>query len=249
MIELYGSGTPNVIKILFMLGETELPYTVHKVNVFAGDQFKPAFTAMNPNSKVPVIIDTDGAGGKTITLFESGAILIYLAEKTGKLLPTEPEARAHTLQWLMWQMAGIGPMFGQAVHFTRYAPPGQDYGRARYLTEAKRLHEVLDQRLGESEYVAGDFFSIADIALYPWVSRFYPVFDGSLEDYPNLARWIALIKGRPGWDRIRKVAAGLIAQDGENVKTGGEDGLDRFLGRGKYSKGSADQVLKKRAAE
>ena len=165
MIELYGSGTPNVIKILFMLGETELPYTVHKVNVFAGDQFKPAFTAMNPNSKVPVIIDTDGAGGKTITLFESGAILIYLAEKTGKLLPTEPEARAHTLQWLMWQMAGIGPMFGQAVHFTRYAPPGQDYGRARYLTEAKRLHEVLDQRLGESEYVAGDFFSIADIAL------------------------------------------------------------------------------------
>jgi GST-like protein len=240
MIELYGSGTPNVIKILFMLGETELPYTVHKVNVFAGDQFKPAFTAMNPNSKVPVIIDNDpinaGAGGKPITLFESGAILIYLAEKTGKLLPTEPEARAHTLQWLMWQMAGIGPMFGQAVHFTRYAPPGQDYSRARYLTEAKRLHEVLDRRLGESEYVAGDFFSIADIALYPWVNRFYPIFDGSLGDYPHLARWIALVKARPGWDRIRKVAAELIAQDGENVKTGGADGLDRFLGRGKFSK-------------
>ena len=240
MIELYASGTPNVIKILFMLGETELDYTIHRVNVFGGDQFKPEFTALNPNSKVPVIIDRDpenaGPGGKPITLFESGAILIYLADKTGKLLPKDPADRAHTIQWLMWQMASVGPMLGQAVHFTRYAPAGQDYGRARYLTEAKRLHEVLDRRLGESEYVAGHFFSIADIALFPWVNRFYPIFDGSLDDYPNLARWITLVKARPGWDRIRKVAAGLIGQDGENSKSGGDDGLDRFLGRGKFSK-------------
>jgi GST-like protein len=182
-----------------MLEETGLPYTVHPVNTQAGDQFKPEFLNINPNNKIPAIIDRNGPGDKPFALFESGAILIYLAEKSGKYLPYEPAAKYTTLQWLMFQMGGVGPMFGQAGHF-RSAKEKQQYAIDRFTSEVNRLHKVMNQRLGETEYLAGDRYTIADIATWPWiVNAERRGVDMAL--YPNVQRWYEGILARPAVQR------------------------------------------------
>ncbi|HXW83888.1 MAG TPA: glutathione S-transferase N-terminal domain-containing protein, partial [Candidatus Binataceae bacterium] len=195
MIDLYYWPTPNGHKITIFLEETGLPYQVIPVNIGAGDQFKPEFLKFSPNNKMPAIIDSDGPGGKPISIFESGAILMYLAEKTGKLMPSEMRARYNVVEWLMFQMANVGPMFGQRGHFLRAAPEKLPYAIERYTNESRRIANVIDRRLGETAYLAGDY-SIADIATFPWVVgiRREPE---QLESRPNLRRWLDAISERP----------------------------------------------------
>ena len=196
MIEVWTWPTPNGHKVHIMLEEIGLPYKVVPVNIGKGEQFRPEFLAITPNHRIPAIIDPEGPGGKRFSLFESGAILIYLAEKTGKLIPADPATRYICLQWLMFQMGGVGPMFGQYNHFAAYAPEKIPYAIERYTNEVKRLHRVLDQRLAESEYLAGADYSIADIATFPWVRN--PARRGiDLADYPHVRRWHDAIAARP----------------------------------------------------
>ncbi|HEV2549698.1 MAG TPA: glutathione S-transferase N-terminal domain-containing protein [Stellaceae bacterium] len=202
MIDLYTWGTPNGRKVSVMLEETGLPYRVHPVDIAKGEQFRPDFVALNPNSKIPAIVDDEGPGGP-ISLFESGAILIYLAEKTGLLLARDPRRRAETLVWLMFQMGGVGPMFGQAHHFLRAAPEPVRYGIERYTKETRRLYGVMDKRLGEVAYLAGEY-SIADVATYPWVAR-HEWHKVALADFPNVARWYDAISARPAVTRGMRV--------------------------------------------
>jgi GST-like protein len=205
VIDLYTWTTPNGRKASIMLEEVGLSYRVHAVDISKGAQFRPEFVAINPNSKIPAIIDAEGPGGKPVTLFESGAILIYLAEKTGKLMPQDPRRRLEALQWLMFQMGGVGPMFGQVHHFLRAAPEPVPYAIERYTKETRRLYGVLDKRLGESDYLAGEY-SIADVATYPWVAR-HEWHKVELKDFPNVARWYAAIGARPAVVRGMRVPA------------------------------------------
>jgi GSH-dependent disulfide-bond oxidoreductase len=199
MIELYAWPTPNGFKISIMLEEVGLPYSVHPIDIGKGDQFDPAFLRISPNNKIPAILDPEGSGGTSISVFESGAILIYLAEKTGKLMPREGAGRYAVLEWLMFQMGGIGPMLGQAHHFRLYAPEQIQYAIDRYTNESKRLYAVLDRRLAEREYVAGEY-SIADIAIMPWLR--FPERQGvEIADYPNVRRWRDAIAARPAVQR------------------------------------------------
>jgi GST-like protein len=199
MIEFYAWPTPNGFKVSIMLEEAGLPYSVHPIDIGKGDQFDPAFLRISPNNKIPAIVDPDGPGGKSVSVFESGAILIYLAEKTGKLMPREGAGRYAVLEWLMFQMGGIGPMLGQAHHFRLYAPEQIQYAIDRYSNESKRLYGVLDRRLADHEYVAGDY-SIADIAIMPWLR--YPDRQGvDIGDYPNVRRWRDAIAARPAVQR------------------------------------------------
>ena len=191
MIELYTYATPNGKKPLIMLEEVGLPYTLKKVDISKKEQFSPEFVKINPNSKIPAIVDTDAG----ISVFESGAILIYLAEKTGKLLPTDTPARIKVIEWLMFQMANVGPMFGQLGHFRRAAPEKIPYGINRYEKESYRILGVLDKHFAENEFLAGDY-SIADIATYPWVLG-YEYMEISLDSYPNVLKWIDTLKQRP----------------------------------------------------
>jgi GSH-dependent disulfide-bond oxidoreductase len=196
MIELYTWNTPNGRKISMMLEEVGLPYTVHPVDIRKNEQFTPAFIAINPNGKIPAIVDTDGPGGKPLSIFESGAILIYLGEKSGKLYPQDPRQRMDVLQWLMFQMGGVGPMFGQNHHFRRAAPEKIAYGIERYGKETERLYGVLDARLKTEPYLAAGQYTIADIATYPWVSR-HDWQEVKLEKFPNVKRWFDDISKRP----------------------------------------------------
>jgi GST-like protein len=191
MIDLYTWSTPNGRKVSIMLEEVGLPYTVHAVDISKDEQFKPAFLAISPNNRIPAIVDRDN----DLPLFESGAILMYLAEKTGKLMPVNERARWHTVQWLMWQMGGVGPMLGQIHHFLRAAKGKAPYADERYVKEGKRLYGVLDRQLARSEYVAGDY-SIADISIWPWISRFeWQTID--MNEYANVTRWYKAIAARP----------------------------------------------------
>ena len=203
MIDLYTWGTPNGIKISIMLEEIGLPYTVHTVNITKGDQMEPEFLAISPNNKIPAIVDSDGPDGAPISLFESGAILIYLADKTGKLLPTEARAHYDVLQWLMFQMGGVGPMFGQAHHFRKFAPEDVPYAKERYTKETHRLYGVMDKRLSDHAYLAGDY-SIADIANWSWVARneWHGI---DWADFPNVKRWYDTIAARPAVERGREI--------------------------------------------
>ena len=196
MIELHYSATPNGQKIALALLELGLPYRVIAYDIFEGDHLTPAFGRINPNHKLPAIVDLDPAdGGAPFAVFESGAILQYLAEKTGRLLPTDLRGRSLAIQWLTWQMAGLGPMGGQASHFIRYAPPGNDYAVARYTRESARLMTVLENRLSEADYLAGEY-SIADIACWP--ARFVAIRMGmGAGDYPATERWVQRIAARP----------------------------------------------------
>ena len=205
-IDLYTWPTPNGHKIHIMLEEVGLPYNVHAIDIGAGDQFDADFLKISPNNKMPAIVDPDGPDGEAHSVFESGAILIYLAEKTGKLLPSDPRKRSEALQWLMWQMGGLGPMLGQAHHFLQYAPETIEYARNRYSNEAKRLYGVLDKRLGETRYLAGDEYSIADIAAWPW-TRFPERQGVDRNDYPNFVRWFDEIAERPAVKRGVEVLA------------------------------------------
>jgi len=198
MIQLYTWGTPNGKKVSIMLEEIGVPYEVHPVDLSQNDQMKPEYLAINPNNKIPAIVDSDGPGGKPFKLFESGAILMYLAEKSGILCPQEMRQRYEVIQWLMFQMGGVGPMFGQANFFFRLQEK-VPYAIERFRKEALRLYGVLDKELGQRPYLAGEY-SIADIATYPWVWR-HKVHQVKLEEFPNVKRWFDAIAERPGVKR------------------------------------------------
>ncbi len=196
MIEVYSWATPNGHKVHVMLEECGLPYRVHGVDIGAGDQFKPEFLALSPNNKIPAITDPDGPGGKPISLFESGAILLYLAAKSGRFLPDELAAKYEVLQWLMFQMGGVGPMLGQAHHFRLYAPEKIPYAIDRYTNEARRLYGVMNKRLARSKYIGGSAYSIADIAIFPWL-RSWKNQGIDWVDYPHLKGWFDEVAARP----------------------------------------------------
>lgn len=199
MIDLYTFTTPNGRKASVMLEEVELPYNVHKIDITTQQQFTPEYIAINPNSKIPAIVDQETG----IKVFESGAILIYLAEKTGKLLPTEQKSRFQVLEWLMFQMGGVGPMFGQLNHFKRFAPEKLPYAIERYEKETLRIYGVLDKQLQDNEFICGNY-SIADVATYPWVAIYE--FQGlTLDNYPNLKRWVDMVQQRPAVQRGMQV--------------------------------------------
>jgi GST-like protein len=205
VIQLYYWPTPNGHKITMLLEETGLPYQLHGVNIGKGDQFKPDFLKISPNNRMPAMVDDDPpGGGAPVSVFESGAILVYLAEKTGKFLPKDLRGRFEALQWLFWQMGGLGPMAGQNHHFAAYAPEKLPYAIDRYVKETGRLYAVLDKRLADREFVAGAY-SIADLASYPWIVP-YERQNQKLEDFPNLQRWFEAIKARPA--TVRAYARG-----------------------------------------
>ncbi len=205
MIDLYTWATPNGYKISIMLEEASLPYKVFGVDIAKGDQFRPEFLKISPNNKIPAIVDHDGPNGKPFGLFESGAILLYLAEKSGCFLPTGADRRFRVIEWLMFQVGGLGPMLGQAHHFRQYAPQHIDYAIDRYTSEAGRLYSVMDRRLGEVEYLAGEY-SIADIACFPWISS-YRRQGQNLADFPNLERWFEAIETREAVKKGMQVLA------------------------------------------
>jgi GSH-dependent disulfide-bond oxidoreductase len=202
LIQLYTWATPNGRKVSIMLEECGLPYAVNPVDITRGEQFRPGFVALNPNGKIPVIVDEDGP----LTVFESGAILIYLAEKTGRFLPAAGPERHAVLQWLMFQMGGVGPMFGQLHHFRRFAPAPVPYAQERYATEVRRLYGVLDARLGAVPYLGGNDYSIADMATYPWVAR-HEWQEIDLKQFPNVEGWYERLGQRPAVQRGMAVPA------------------------------------------
>ncbi|WP_199100970.1 glutathione S-transferase N-terminal domain-containing protein [Dyella sp. ASV21] len=200
MIDLYVAATPNGLKVKLFLEEAGLPYTTHTVSLSKGEQFQPAFLAISPNNKIPAIVDhAPLGGGAPVTMFESGAILLYLAEKLGRFIPTDIHGRAEVLQWLFWQMAGLGPMAGQIGHFNVYAPEKVPYAIERYTRETARLYGVLDRQLTDRAFIAGEF-SIADIACYPWIVP-HAAHGQQLADFPALERWFAAMSARPATQR------------------------------------------------
>ncbi len=210
MIDLHYWPTPNGHKVTLMLEEAGLDYRVHPVNIGAGDQFKPAFLSISPNNKMPAIVDHAPAdGGPPQSVFESGAILLYLAEKTGRFLSDDPRQRVETLEWLFWQMAGLGPMSGQMGHFNVYAPEKIPYAIERYGSEVKRLHGVMDKRLAEQEWLAGSAYSIADMACYPWIGA-YEALPVDYAAFPNLQRWHSAIAARPATQRAYAVREQVV---------------------------------------
>jgi len=231
MIDFYGLTSPNVVKIFIMLEELELPYRFIPVDVWKSENFKPDFLKLNPNAKIPVIVDRDGPGKDPFVVFESGAILLYLADKSGRFLAEDRRERFEQIQWLMIQLTGIGPMFGQWAYFDRYAPPGNEHSLTRYYTEVRRLYDLLEQRLGQTPYIGGSDYSIADISTFPWI-RIHQRHGVNWQSHPNLGRWFAAVEGRAGVQRaLEKLAAVTSARD---VAT--PEHLDRFFGRGKYAR-------------
>jgi GST-like protein len=242
MIELYGVASPNVYKVSIMLEEAGLDYAIKYVDVMASQQFDPDFIRISPANKVPAIIDHDTRSGTPISVCESGAILIYLAEKTGLLLSADAAIRAETLQWLMIQMASIGPMFGQYLHFLFFAPDNH-YGKSRYQAQAMHLLAMLDTKLGQTEYISGNTYSIADIAILPWVKRATELFPwltaadsgGLAQAHPHLHRWYETVMQRAG------VRAGiarldtLVGQTTKSMDDASAEGLDQFLLRNNKS--------------
>jgi GSH-dependent disulfide-bond oxidoreductase len=230
MIDFYVLTSPNVQKIFIVLEELELSYRTIKVDVFQGDNFKPEFVKLNPNAKIPVIVDHEGPKGR-FAVFESGAILLYLAEKSGRFLPTDRVQRFEVIQWLMIQLSGVGPMFGQLTHFKRFAPTGNEYSLSRYQTEVRRLYDVLEQRLGRSPYLGGPEYTIADIATFPW-TRNHDWQGVKWDDHPNLGRWFGVISERPAVKRaLAKVDAITSSRD-----TAKPEDLDRLFGRGRFAR-------------
>lgn len=235
MIHLFGMASPNVVKVMIMLEEVEIPWRFSFVNVHSGQQFSAEFRALNPNSKTPVIVD-EAEPGAPVTVFESGAILIYLAEKSGALLPTAPPARSAVLQWLMFQMASFGPTAGQAIHFRfvtdhfKFLDQQDKYATARFLNELDRLVGVVEEQLSRGEYIAGEAYSIADIALFAWfetVESYLP----DLIDRPNIARWRARIAARPAVVKALDIATGVRKQAHAARRAATVEDIDRYFGR------------------
>ena len=206
-IELYTWATPNGRKVSVMLEEVGLPYEEHAINISKGEQFQEHFLAISPNNRIPAIIDPEGPDGKPISVFETGAILIYLGEKTGKLIPTDARKRVAMLEWLMWQMGGFGPMLGQAHHFLGLKEPNE-YGSERYVKESHRLYGVIDKRLADNEYLAGDEYTIADIATLPWAHR-HPRHKVDLDGFPNVKRWYDTLWERPAVQKGMPTLGGI----------------------------------------
>jgi GST-like protein len=230
MIDFYALTSPNVQKIFIMLEECELPYTMKTVDVWANEQFTAEFTKINPLQKVPAIVDSEGPGGKPYTVIESGAILIYLADKTGKFVPKDKAAYFDMMQWLMVQMANIGPMCGQLVHFSKFAGSGQDYGASRYRTMVNKLFDIYEERLATRPYVAGDEYTLADIAAFPWL-RNVALLGIDLSTRPHVKAWVDKIEARDGVKRaLAKVATIKSIRDAAT-----DDQKDRYFGRGKYA--------------
>ncbi|HVA81222.1 MAG TPA: glutathione S-transferase N-terminal domain-containing protein [Candidatus Binataceae bacterium] len=238
MLDLYFWPTPNGYKITMLLEELGLPYNVVPVNIGKGDQFKPEFLKISPNNKMPALTDSDGPGGKPISIFESGAILIYLAEKHGKFLPAEPRGKYTVLEWLMFQMGTVGPMLGQAHHFRRYAPEQLKYAIDRYTNEAARIYNVIDRRLAEGEFLAGDY-SIADIAVYPWLVP-HTMQGQDLDAYSNLKRWYEAIRNRPGTQKGFAVMAEVVermrAQAQERQQPHDQESWNNLFGNKQFEK-------------
>ncbi len=208
MIDVYSWATPNGHKVHIMLEECGLAYTAHPVNIGTGEQFKPAFLKISPNNRIPAIVDPQGPDGKPISVFESGAILLYLASKTGKFLPKTDRQKFDMMQWLMFQMGGVGPMLGQNHHFRLYAPEKIEYAVNRYTNEAKRLYGVMDRQLAKSKYIAGNTYTIADIAIFPWL-RNWKNQGIDWADFPHLKKWFDTIEKRPAVRRGVEVLASL----------------------------------------
>jgi GST-like protein len=217
MIDLYYWATPNGHKIAMFLEEAELPYRLIPVNIGKGEQFAPEFLRISPNNKIPAIVDYAPAdGGAPLALFESGAILLYLADKIGRYIPADLRGRNETIEWLFWQMAGLGPMAGQNHHFTQYAPEPVPYAIDRYVKETARLYAVLDGRLAGREFIAGERYSIADMACYPWIVP-HERQRQNLADFPQLARWFAAVGARPAtqraYERAKEINASTVMSD------------------------------------
>jgi len=215
MIDLYTSATPNGQKIHIMLEETGLPYQARWVDIRKGEQFDPEFLKISPNNKIPVILDHEGPDDQPLSVFESGTILIYLAEKTGKFLPTEARGRTKVLEWLMFQVGGLGPMLGQAHHFRAYARETIPYAIERYTNEAARLYRVLDNRLSDHEYLADDY-SIADMAVFPWI-RLHERQGQELANFPNVTRWFDTIAARPAVAKDMEKTRDVIGTIGDEM--------------------------------
>ncbi|MBL8674974.1 MAG: glutathione S-transferase N-terminal domain-containing protein [Rhodospirillales bacterium] len=236
MIDLYGMGSPNVVKIYLALEEMGLAYKAVPVDVFAGAQFDAEFTKLNPSAKVPVIVDQDGPGGGPYTVFESGAILIYLAEKSGRFLPKDGRARHDVLQWMMVQMTAVGPMFGQYVHFMRFAPNGNEYSLDRYRTQVRRTLDILEGRLATAPYLGGAAYSIADIATFPWARNVGPLLGKAVEaEYPKLMAWVAGIAARPAVVKALAAVEDVRARTTAFDKAAPET-LDKVFGRGAFAR-------------
>lgn len=238
MIELYSSTTPNVLKVVMMLEEIGLPYRLVPVDVWKGEQFADEFMQLNPNAKVPVLVDPEGSDGRPCTVFESVAILIYLAEKSGRLLPVHGRARYDVIQWSLFQAANLGPANGQFNHFERYAGPGHDYALSRYTTELHRLYRVMEGRLSKAPWLGGEEFSIADLASLPWVmiqSRrlkdTFPFLDRDAPQHPAISDWVARCEARPAIQRALAVHATMKS----GLANATPDDLDRIFGRGRYA--------------
>ena len=231
MIDLYALTSPNVQKVFLMLEECGLPYNTKVIDVWNGDQFSPEFTKINPLQKVPAIVDSEGPGGKPYTVIESGAILLYLAEKTGKFIPHDPVKRYDVIQWLMVQMANVGPMSGQLVHFSKFAPAGNDYGHARYRTVVNKLFDLYDAQLASHPYVAGDEYTIADMAAFPWL-RNTALLGVDMDKRPHVKAWVEKISARDAAKRmLAKIATIKSVRDNDT-----DDAKDRYFGRGKYNR-------------
>ena len=231
MIDFYGLTSPNVQKVFIMLEECGLPYNFKPVDVWASAQHTPEFEMLNPNKKIPVVVDHDGPGGKSYTVFESGAILMYLAEKTGKFMPKDMASKYEVIQWLMVQVSGIGPAFGNFTHFNLFAPKPNDYSLSRYKTELLRLYDLLNKRLGDVKYLGGQEYSIADMATFPW-TRQHQAQGANLGNLPHFKRWFEEISARPA-------VKAMIAKQGEiksSRETATDDNKDRFFNRGKYAR-------------
>ena len=234
MITLYGMGSPNVMKIFIALEEMELAYRVQPVDLLAGEQFSPEFLALNPTGKVPVIVDDDSFDGESLAIFESGAILKYLAGTFGGFFPVEPRARLVAEQWLLVQLTGIGPMFGQYFHFRNYAEGEHAYARSRYTTHCVRLCEIIDRRLTQSRFIGSDEYSIVDMATFPWLRNIATYFEEAEERYPHVLAWAAEIGARPAV--VRAIAKTFEAQAPlTGIETAPSEQRDRFFGRGKFA--------------
>jgi GSH-dependent disulfide-bond oxidoreductase len=234
-MELYACMTPNALKAIFMLGELDLPFTLRHVRVWRGEQFANGFEALHPYRKLPVLVDPDGPQGAPFTVFESGAILVYLAEKTGRLLGDDAAERSTVMQWLMLQMSSVGPSFGNASHFVKAADFDDDYARKRFITQTARLCALYDERLRRARFLAGDHFSIADIATFPWLWRHPGMVGIDIGQLDGLNRWLDEISQRPGLKRVHGQYKQLVASDRADLATIDPDLKDRIMGRGRWS--------------
>jgi GSH-dependent disulfide-bond oxidoreductase len=230
MIDLYSWLTPNGLKLHIVVEELGIPYNLHPVNITRGEQFEPDFLKISPNNKIPALVDSDGPDGKPYASFETGAMMIYLAEKTGKLMPTDVAGRNDTIQWLMFQMGGVGPMFGQFAHFTDYAPDKIDYAVDRYTNECMRLYGVVDRRLAEAEYLAGDDYTIADIASYSWMHS-YERRGFDLTGLDNVLRWLNAIGERPAVIKGKTMLADLKRSGKPDKET-----LENYFGKTQFER-------------